>query len=182
MKIPFDIPEYLAEYLASRVRKPLIESKGNRRLLIDRRSHLGRLILESLEVADAPTKSKNQLELLISHHSGDHYKIPRGKRNFLRINPEKASRLFQYFEDDFSKKLISFVEGAEYAHRVNGWTPDQKRKGIRKKAIFEFCIRYNVIPSRKNMSALVKKYQRHTEYEPSDQNNYVKKIGEVLSF
>lgn len=139
--------------------------------------------MELLEISDTPPDHNSQLELLISHHSGDHFKgVPRGKRNFLKINEEKAQKLFQYLEDDFNKKLISFVEGAEFAHRENGWTPDQKRKGIRKKAIFEFCIRFEIFPSKKNMASLVKKCQRHCDQDPFTDNLYSKKMGEVLSF
>lgn len=183
LKIPFDLPEYLAQYLASRIRRPLIESKGNKRLLVDRRSFFGSLIMDSLEVSENPVASDDSaLHVLISPHSGDHFKgAPRGKRNFLKINPEKANRIFQYLEDDFNKKLISFVQGAEFAHRENGWTPEQKRKGIRKKAIFEFCIRYEIFPNKKNIAAMVKKCQRYGTDDPNAHTSFCKKIGEVVS-
>ncbi|UOY07725.1 hypothetical protein L0P88_04040 [Muricauda sp. SCSIO 64092] len=183
-KIPFDLPDYLAHYLATKLNKQIIDSRGNKRLVVDRKTFFGKLVLESLEVSQVPTPVvDSSLYILVSNHSGDHdSKILRGKRHFLKVNQEKKQKIMDFLKSEFDDDLLTFVEGAEYAHKENGWQPAIKKKGIRKKAIFEFCMKFQIYPNKKNVSTLIKKCQRGLPKNPDFNEKALQNLGEVLSF
>ena len=183
-KIPFDLPDYLAHYLATKLKKEIIDSRGNKRLVVDRKTFFGKLVLESLEASAVPVPVIDcGLYILVSNHSGDHAsKVHRGKRHFLLMNEEKRLKIIDFLKSEFEDDLLTFVEGAEYAHRENGWDPSIKKKGIRKKAIFEFCMKFQIYPSKKNISTLIKKCQRHLPKSEEFQEKTLKYLGEALSF
>lgn len=120
--------------------------------------------------------------LQVSNFSGDHYPdTPRGTNKFLGIRPEVIRNIIEVVKMDFDDALVAFVDGAEFAHIVNGWEPNQKRKGIRKKAILEFCNKYQVSPDDRNLQALFKMYQRRKRQSNVPPTRDIRKFSEILS-
>lgn len=181
-KIPFSLPRYLAQYQANQTNQPLLESKGNLRLMVNRDSLFGRAVINSVEISQFPDTSEENLFLLVSNYTGDHYNIPRGHRYFLTINNTRKKSIARALQEDFNQNLIAFVSGAEFAHKVNGWDPSQKRKGIRKKAILQFLEFHNVDPDSKTLSSIVKMCQRHFATRVKTKQISLKNIGELVSF
>lgn len=182
--IPFPVNAYLATYLANKLKQSITNIDGLDTIEVDRFSGFGKLIMRSIEESPIPVNNRNDsiIYLKISCHSGDHYDIPRGKLHFLKINKKALKNLTTIIKDDFDASLTSFVDGAEFAHKLNGWTPDKKRKGIRKKAIVQFCQKHQVTFSELNLESFVKLVQRALKSPEQTANKAIKKYCESLSY
>lgn len=159
--VAFNIPKYLAQYFSYQVKRPIETDANIQYIDIDRHSTLGKDIHSALEPSDFPLDiSDYHFFLKISNYSGNNYDAPRGDRNFLCLPKERQQLIVEQLQNDFNWSLLYFVQGAEFAHKVNGWMPDQKRKGIRSRAIIDFCNNHNVSFDQKNLDSFIKMIQR----------------------
>ena len=159
--IPFPIPDYLAQFLAHKLNTKIRNHDGLPCIKVERYTLLGK----------------------ISNHSGDHdSSIPNGKRYFLKLNPTASNDLAIALKSEFEEALLMFVKGAEYAHKKNGWNPMQKRKGIRKHAILEFCKTNEVNLEKRTLDSLFKMVQRHIKLPKPQQTQGLQRFAELLSY
>ena len=182
--IHLDLPNYLLSYFACKIKQTLIHTDNYSLLEIDRFSALGKDIHKALVPALKPETldCKEGLYLKISNYSGNNYKSPRGDTNFLTLEETTKHSLIEQIKSDFNSNLINYVEGAEFAHMHNGWTRDQKRRGIRKTAIIQFCEKYKVSFTETNLESFVKMIQRAQKNAETLINSKLKKYNQSLSY
>ena len=183
--IPFPIPDYLAQFLAHKLNTKIRNHDGLPCIKVERYTLLGKTILRSLEkdLRFSSRKTTKGIFLKISNHSGDHdSSIPNGKRYFLKLNPTASNDLAIALKSEFEEALLMFVKGAEYAHKKNGWNPMQKRKGIRKHAILEFCKTNEVNLEKRTFDSLFKMVQRHIKLPKPQQTQGLQRFAELLSY
>lgn len=180
------MPDYLAQYFAAKINTKILQENGLITIPVDRSTYLGKTILRSIEIdsSQATQKKEGNCSLRVSNYAGNNFysQTPMGTRHFLTINPDTMNKIVDLIKMDFDDALISFVRGAEYAHTQNGWLPSQKRRGIRKAAILEFCARYEISPDQRNLESLVKMYQRRKRRARTSSEDGIKKYAQVLSF
>lgn len=159
--ISIDIPEYLATFLSYNLNTTIEPYSVYKAISINRHSHYGIKLLSLIESADKPSfMLDTKYCLKISNFSGDHYSKPRGHRFFLDLSEANKSKFIDQLKKDFNQCMINYVLGAEFAHKFNGWKPEQKRKGIRVHAITDFCQIHGVSFDDKNLESFVKMIQR----------------------
>ena len=183
--IPFSIPAYLAQFLAHKLNTHIRHASGLPCIKVDRSSIFGKSILRSLEIDHryATRNTKAKFFLKISNNAGDHYpETPNGKRHFLKLKPSASDDFAQALKSEFEEALLMFVKGAEFAHAKNGWTPSQKRKGIRKSAILSFCEENEVNLEERTFDSLFKMVQRHINLPKHRQTRGLQRFVETLSY
>lgn len=152
---------------------------------INRRSYLGSMLLKCLceDQRRVSITNDSGIYLAVSNFAGNNDReILRGDRNFLKLESEASKKIISKIEADFDTAFYNFIKGAEFAHKKNGWKPSQKRKGIRKHAIIDFCKKYRVNTRKKTIETLFKKYQRHIARPKPVQTKGLEKFGQELSF
>ena len=183
--VPFPIPEYLFQYFAHQTNSEIQLENGITFVAIDRRSTMGATILRNLSPDSRRVSRTNAsgFYIKVSNFAGNNYDdTPIGKRQFLKLEQKVFTKLSQGIKSDFEEAIIAFIEGAEFAHRLNGWSPSQKRKGIRKHAILEFCEKHGVNTQKRTLEALFKLYQRHIKRSQGPSIKGFEKYVQVLSF
>ena len=182
--IPFNIPQYLYCYLAFQLNGK-IEShvSGGFYIEVDRYSLFGKHIHASIEACEhKPSYSPTILYLKISNWAGNNYKTAQGRRHFLALSENAINKLQENVKNDFNESMIQFVNGAEFAHASNGWSKEQKRKGIRTAAITEFCDMHNVTFDQKNFESFIKMIQRASVPKKKEAVRIEKKFVQSLSY
>lgn len=183
--ISFPIPTYLETYFASKLNSTIEHLKnGIRYIEVSRHTLYGKDLHLLLTKRDQTKELETKANLYIkfSDWSGNYNSAPRGDLYFYDIPEHLKKRLVEIVKDDFDDALLAFVKGAEFAHAHNGWMPDQKRKGIRKKAISEFCLSYNANFTKKDISKFIKMVQRAKINHERFSNKLSKKLYQHLSF
>jgi hypothetical protein len=180
--VAFPIPDYLAQYFSYQLKRPIETDANIKYINIDRHSTLGKDIHSALVPSDLPLDiSENNFFLKISNYCGNNYQTPRGDRSFLCLPQKKQKTILEHIQNDFNWSLIHFVKGAEFAHKANGWTPEQKRKGIKSRAIIDFCNNHNVSFDQKNLDSFIKMIQRAQKKPETLIKRKVFKFVQVLS-
>lgn len=182
--IPFPVQEYLGQYLAFVLNQKMISENGVQSIVVDRHTELGRIILQSLEVSyKKPVPLKGVLHIQVSPFAGNNYNdTPNGRRCFYTIGPKAYRSLSDWLKLDFEEAVFNYSQGAEFAHKVNGWTPDQKRKGIRKRAILEFCKLHGVSPDKRSFDSLFKMVQRRLYRRKNNRTAGLSLFAQGLSY
>lgn len=183
--IPFPIQDYLIQYFAYKLNSKVVQENGLTFVSLDRRSDLGKAVVSGLSVSNRYFKrNKNGgFFLRISNWIGQSYRnCPDATRNFLQLDPLVFKNLHALIRADFEDNLIHYVEGAEYAHLRNGWRPDQKKKGIRKHAILNFCEKYGVDGQKRTLETLFKLVQRHKNSRNKNNFRAYGEFAQTLSY
>ena len=184
--VPLPIPAYLAQFLAFKLKTTYHKVADHLEIDVQRYSYFGRLILSELEAvpyAKPAAIKEGEIFLRISNHSGNEFRgTPRGATNLLALPELSVKKLQLLLKTDFEDACIIFVNGATFAHTVNGWYPSQKRKGVQKAAIMEFCKVHQVDLEEKSFTALMKMCQRHKNNVLKDQKKTFEKFSQAMSF
>ncbi|UOB16591.1 hypothetical protein [Abyssalbus ytuae] len=183
--IHFPAPEYLVSYFSSLVKSEIQIINGIKTIEINRSSDIGKIIITSIDKQSKKIKHTNldDYYLKISNFIGNNYSgSVRGDRHFLFIEESKMNNIMEMIKHHFDYSLINFVDGAEYAHRKNGWEENQKRKGIRKAAIQTFLQKNNVNLGNKSLENFFKMFQRHKNNANNKNSMLLEKYVQTLSF
>lgn len=183
--IPFPVPEYLAQFLAFKLHTKIRKQHGLTCINVTRHAELGKMILGHLskDPRRVSKKTEGVFFLKISNYAGNNMpEVPRGDRHLLRLEPASQDKLIDHLKNDFEENLLHYVQGAEFAHKMNGWTPAQKRKGIRKHAINEFCKKNRVSPDKRSFDSLFKMIQRRMNAPKSPKIKGLQNVVLALSF
>ena len=183
--IPFPVPEYLACYFAGKLNTQIKAIDHCKVIEVSRTSKMGTIIINSIEKDTRKVRHKTSADyyLKISNYISDHhYNVPDGEKCFLGIKSEMANSIIELIKIDFDNSLISFVEGAEFAHKKNGWEDSQKRKGIRKHAIEKFLLKNQVSFDKKKLETFFKMFQRYKKNSDNNNNKLFRHLTETMSF
>jgi len=183
--IPFPVPEYLAQFLAFKLNTKIRRQDGLVCVSVTRHAELGKMILQHLskDSRRVTKKTEGVFFLKVSNFAGaNSADILRGDRHLLRLDKKSQVKIIETLKADFEESLLNYVAGAEFAHKKNGWSPVQKRKGIRKHAINEFCKKNKVNPDKRSFDSLFKMIQRRMTTPRTAKTKALHNIVLAMSF
>lgn len=184
--LPIQITDYLIPYFAVKLKSEFYEKDGKIIISLNRNTSIGASLLKNIETSRRTTllKRNDVCYLKVSNFAGNNYSktMPQGKRFFLTLKASVANDLNDLLKLDFEEALFSFVQGAEFSHRYNGWHPDQKKKGITKAAVVQFCSKYNMSPDQRRIDSLLKQIFRLKKAGKPSFNRGFEKFAQSLSF
>lgn len=160
--IPFPLPAYLASYFANKITSsPQITSDGSfaKPFSIKRDSAFGAFILRSFSKMDRPLHVKEGFTFFIKvddHQTTQEKTIVNSRYSFVGLDENSVKEITKVFKAVFEEALFNYVLGAE---EVTCKFVDRKR-GIQKEAIQNFCKKYKVIYTNQNLQAWIKAIYR----------------------
>lgn len=160
--IPFPLPPYLASYFANKITtSPQITMDGSyaKPFRIKRDSPYGAFLLRSFSKIDRPLYSKDGFTFYISvndHQTAQDKRVVNSKYSFIGLDENSVKEVTKVFKAIFEEALFNYVIGAEEV--TNKFV--ERKRGIKMKAILNFCEKYKVTYTNQNLQAWVKAIYR----------------------
>lgn len=160
--VPFPLPHYLATYFASKITtEPIISADGSyvKPFSIKRDSAFGAFIFRCFSKSEKPVVLDRGFTFFIQfkeHQTAQEANIVNARYSFVDLKPETVKEINKVFKAVFDESLKSYVAGAEEVTRK---FVDRKR-GIQKEAIINFCKKNKVTYTNQNLQAWVKMIYR----------------------
>lgn len=163
--IPFPLPPYLASYFSNKITtETIICNDGSRAkpFNVKRNSAFGTFILRCLDKKEKVNIVNNQITFFIKvddYKTSKDSKIVNSKYSFVGLSDEAITDIVKVFKSIFLESLKSYVAGAV---EVTNLYVDRKR-GIQKQAIINFCKKNNVIYTNQNLASWKKALYRDSK-------------------
>lgn len=179
--IPLKLPEYLAQFLAHKLRNTYERTPSGNFINVDRYTFFGSLLHRLLEKSELPPEKGADHYLRFSNLAGNNYKgVPEGRCHFMKLPAPIMAHIERMLKDDFDEGVIFFIQGAEFSHRHKGWSL-KTRHGIRRAATLEFCENHGVATNKRVIERILKMYQRYQKGQSAMLDNLPRKITQTLS-
>lgn len=160
--IPFPLPSYLATYFANKITtEPVITADGSyaKPFSIKRDSLFGSFVFRCLSKQDKPVYFKKGITFFIKfneHQTTQESNTVNARYSFVGLSEESVKEITKVFKTVFEENLKSYVAGAEDVTRKF----IERERGIQKEAIINFCEKYSVTYTNKNLQAWIKMIYR----------------------
>jgi hypothetical protein len=173
--IPFPLPAYLATFFATQITtKPVLTKDGSyaKPFSVRRDSKFGDFLLRHLSKTNK-VKVKEGFTFYIEvsePQTIQSSEIVDARSSFVEFSEEsilEITKIFKtVFESHLTEHVMAFYDGVKFINPT-------KQRGIKREAIFNFCKKYGVKFSNKNLSTWEKMIQR---YKSSPNNLKIKML------
>ncbi|NQY29960.1 MAG: hypothetical protein HRT69_10875 [Flavobacteriaceae bacterium] len=152
--VPFPLPIYLSTFFANQLTtevETLIDGSDVKAFHIRKKSELGKFILRRLKPTYKKPKIQEGITLYLSveNRKGERDKKQVDKRySFVEFDEQGIKEITNFLKPIFEMTLISWCNGAQYINELK-----ENVKGVRNKAIVEFCKKNGVTYTNQNIDA-----------------------------